>query len=127
MNPLSSGILKAADLGHRNLQRPPFLLLSNMSVPEKYVRPAAAVVAVGIVLAVLRRRLAPSRPPYPPGPKGYPVIGNLLDFPKDPVWEGLAAMAKEHGERSVPLLRPFSRLWVSNVDELQIQIFYTWI
>ena len=69
-----------------------------MSMPEKYVRPAVAVVAVGIALAVLRRRWAQSRPPYPPGPKGYPVIGNVLDLPKDPVWEGYAAMAKEHGE-----------------------------
>jgi hypothetical protein len=36
--------------------------------------------------------------PRPPGPKGYPLIGNLLDFPTDtPLWEGLASMAKQHG------------------------------
>ena len=69
-----------------------------MSMPEGFVRPAVVVVAVGIALAVLQRRRAPSRPPYPPGPKGYPVIGNVLDSPKNPIWEGFTAMAKECGE-----------------------------
>jgi hypothetical protein len=36
--------------------------------------------------------------PYPPGPKGYPLIGNLLDFPVGvPLWEGLTDVAKQHG------------------------------
>ena len=35
--------------------------------------------------------------PYPPGPQGYPLIGNLA-FPADPLlWERVYAMSKEYG------------------------------
>jgi hypothetical protein len=66
---------------------------------EKYTGPALAVVATAIVLAVFRKRWTSKHPPYPPGPKGYPIIGNVFDFPKDQVWEGLARMAQEYGEQ----------------------------
>ena len=37
-------------------------------------------------------------PPYPPGPRGHPLIGNLLDFPsRVPLWEGLTSLAKQYG------------------------------
>jgi hypothetical protein len=42
----------------------------------------AAVAFVGIlVLYTLRRRRNASALPLPPGPKGYPIIGNYLDLP----------------------------------------------
>ena len=69
-----------------------------MFTPENYVRPVLVVVATAIVLALARKKWAPRRLPYPPGPKGYPVIGNVLEFPGDPIWEGLAKMAQKYSE-----------------------------
>lgn len=45
------------------------------------------------------RRRSKGNPPRPPGPKGYPFIGNILDFPTGvPPWEGFTSMAKQYGE-----------------------------
>ncbi|PPR03343.1 hypothetical protein CVT24_012583 [Panaeolus cyanescens] len=35
------------------------------------------------------------RHPYPPGPKGLPIIGNILDMPKEREWEVYHQMCKE--------------------------------
>ena len=35
--------------------------------------------------------------PYPPGPPSRPVIGNLLDIPKDIPWSAYAEMSKKYG------------------------------
>ena len=34
---------------------------------------------------------------YPPGPKPWPVIGNLLDIPKESQWIAYTEMSKKHG------------------------------
>ena len=38
-----------------------------------------------------------SRPRLPPGPKGYPIVGNLLDLPPTHLWEKLGAWGKQYG------------------------------
>jgi hypothetical protein len=35
--------------------------------------------------------------PYPPGPKRWPIIGNLLDSPKQSQWITYTEMSKKHG------------------------------
>ena len=35
--------------------------------------------------------------PYPPGPRSWPIIGNLLDAPKQSPWAAYANMSKKHG------------------------------
>ena len=37
--------------------------------------------------------------PYPPGPPSRPIIGNLLDIPKDTPWTVYADMSKKYGTR----------------------------
>jgi len=40
-----------------------------------------------------------SRLPYPPGPKGYPLIGNILDVPQDIlVWKTFTTLAQKFGK-----------------------------
>jgi hypothetical protein len=35
--------------------------------------------------------------PYPPGPKGYPIINNLFDMPIEVPWAAHAELAKKYG------------------------------
>jgi hypothetical protein len=69
-----------------------------MSMSEKYLGLGLAAAVTAIIFTVVRRQWASKRAPYPPGPKGYPIIGNVFDFPKGPTWEGLTRMAQEYGE-----------------------------
>ena len=38
---------------------------------------------------------------YPPGPPSWPIIGNLLDVPKDAPWIGYADMSKKYGRHNI--------------------------
>jgi hypothetical protein len=39
--------------------------------------------------------------PYPPGPPSWPIIGNLLDIPKDLAWTEYADMSKKYGKCNI--------------------------
>lgn len=56
-------------------------------------------VSVVVLTRYFGSRGSPNRStlPYPPGPKGLPLIGNMLDLPRDtPIWEGFAQIAETH-------------------------------
>ncbi|KAH9841066.1 cytochrome P450 [Rhodofomes roseus] len=56
---------------------------------------ACQVFQSGIVVAGL---LARTRLPYPPGPRGWPVIRNLLDIPLDKPWLVYCTWAETYGD-----------------------------
>lgn len=56
----------------------------------------ASAAGAAIYLGWKKRNL-----PYPPGPKGYPIIGNLLDIPTGFQWKTYIEWAKKYGEQQL--------------------------
>ena len=50
-----------------------------------------------LILALVRKWKNPTLP-YPPGPKGYPILGNVLDLTTSvPIWEDMTSLANRYG------------------------------
>ena len=59
---------------------------------------ASYALAVSAIVLVAVHRWRKHKLPYPPGPKGYPIIGNVLDIPKGvSAGEGFTSMAHKYG------------------------------
>ena len=54
-------------------------------------------VVLTLVLIPLYRTSKRDRLPLPPGPKGWPLIGNLLDIPRSNFVETYAEWARKYG------------------------------
>ena len=62
-----------------------------------------------ILVLILARRWRKPALPYPPGPKGYPILGNALDLPTSiPICENFVSLANKHG---TPQLRSISCIY----------------
>jgi hypothetical protein len=48
---------------------------------------------------IQNKRRNPAGLPYPPGPKGYPIIGNLFDIPNAFIYKRFREMSRELSER----------------------------
>jgi hypothetical protein len=99
---------------------------------DKKVLYAASLFAATSLAALVWRRRGDSRPPYPPGPKGYPLVGSVLDIPRDvPVWQGFSSIAQKYSKWStfdVRLLLEVIRLTVlplEDTDVLYLKLFST--
>ena len=67
-------------------------------LPLSPIEAILLVVVVSLVFVYGKRRNA--RLPYPPGPKGYPVIGNVFDIPQGaPVWKAAVSMGETYSKR----------------------------
>ena len=63
---------------------------------------AALCAAASLALALKWQHGATvARPPYPPGPKGYPFVGSVLELPRDmPTWKGFTLIAEKFSRYS---------------------------
>ena len=46
----------------------------------------------------VRRKANPMGLPYPPGPRAYPLIGNIFDLPESYPWLKYAEWGKKYGD-----------------------------
>lgn len=53
-----------------------------------------ACLASYLVFRLVRRKTLP----LPPGPPGWPLIGNLLDFPTNAPYKAFGAMSSQYGK-----------------------------
>ena len=88
---------------------------------------ALGVLGCFLVLASLYfrdRRRNPAGLPYPPGPKGYPIIGNLLDMPNAFIYKRFREMSRELGRRGRLSCRD-TQLTCSEIgsDIIHLQVF----
>ena len=63
-----------------------------------YLSLASVVLGSAALLRLARQR----RSDLPPGPKGYPIVGNLLDLPPTHVWEKFGEIGKQYGALCIP-------------------------
>lgn len=64
----------------------------------------------------------PNHLPYPPGPKGLPLLGNALDLPREKEWETYSDWARKYG-RVVSVTALGLRMIIVNDVELEQELF----
>jgi cytochrome P450 len=55
------------------------------------------IILAALGLYLVKKMLEKSYPPFPPGPKGLPLVGNMLDMPKMQEWITFAKWGQQYG------------------------------
>lgn len=96
--------LHKINLAHVRAFRPIFPPMpvnsSIMGLLETYPYQTLTAILLGYVLfkQLKKDRSNPKGLPLPPGPKGYPLIGNLFDLPVNKAWLVYDEWSKTYGE-----------------------------
>ena len=68
--------------------------------------PAHFLILVGIViiyvLSLAKWKARTRGLPFPPGPKGLPVVGNMFNLPTHRPWIAYSDVCNEYGEPTLP-------------------------
>jgi len=80
-----------------------FAAIVDLVNSHPYLSPAFFILGCAALVYLGQWR---SRSHLPPGPKGYPIVGNLLDLPPTHVWEKFGAWGRQYGRFSFLHLRP---------------------
>ena len=68
--------------------------MANGNLLSSWPLPAVVLVVVFLYVLIVRKR----KGPMPPGPAGWPILGNALDVPLDYSWHAFAKWAERWGE-----------------------------
>ena len=95
-----------------------------MAMPNLLLALLLTLLAVSVVYRRLQRRRRSRSLPLPPGPKGYPIIGNVLDIPRGPpLWEGSLMLGRQYSESAMPRLSTNISLILPDTDILYLNLF----
>ena len=83
-----------------------------------YISLVSAVLGCATLVRLARRR----RSNLPPGPKGYPVVGNLFDLPPAHVWEKFGEFGEKYGALPVLCCHTHCTRELKNVHEFPCQV-----
>ena len=98
-------------------------MLDDSAILSHLIVSFGAGVSLVALTGYLKSRCFPNQAklPYPPGPRGLPLVGNILDLPRDmPIWKGFMQMAETYRTSTVLAFR-----WTHNlIPRAETEVMY---
>lgn len=76
----------------------PVLSLSVAVVMELSALDVAVYTSILLLFRWIHTRRVKNELPYPPGPRGLPIVGNIMDVPANPAWYTYIRWGKDYSE-----------------------------